>query len=640
MPIFTRPTRSIVSRLQGVFAAMVVAIAVACAVIGWQMVLLRDTKIAVFDEALPSIVATLTISRISDEAIALTDRTAASRTPDGLDRAREDFARLAGNIDRAVAEIATAAFPDPLSANVEALFSRTGDKIARLLDLQARILAAEARFDDLDMQRIALQETHRTETESLLLEVGSGALDLLSRPEIGRTDLIERFSYLSTLSELDVEIQRIFDRTDLVASLADRAAIAAIDQEIAASLRQVSQTLLSLPDPAMRARLAGDTAMLEGVVRGPGGLLETARTLVSLREERDILIQQEVASARLLNAALTEYAAASEAAIAPAGQAVSAATARMILVASVIVAAVLLPILALNRFVLKRQMGDRMQKLAEAVDRIADGNLDTRIGVDGKDEIAAIADGARIFRQNARDLIRSNADLERFAYVASHDLRSPLKAIRDLATWTLEDGSELSEDSRANLSLILQRVDRLSRLSQDLLVYARLGTETSKLNLFDPEALVADVADIANPDATFRILTEVTAGPVIGPETPIRQILLNLIGNAIKHHDGPPGNIAVKLGVADDRLRIRVEDDGPGIDPAFQERIFQPFQTLKSRDVVEGSGMGLAIVARLVEAYGGRISVVSDPATGRGTTFLLELPVSVLNGDHPLEAAA
>ena len=108
--------------------------------------------------------------------------------------------------------------------------------------------------------------------------------------------------------------------------------------------------------------------------------------------------------------------------------------------------------------------------------------------------------------------------------------------------------------------------------------------------------------------------------------TPLRQIILNLLGNSIKHHDRRDGEVAVELRPGGGRLSFTVRDDGPGIEKAYHDKIFHLFQTLKPRDEVEGSGLGLAIIRKSVEFYGGTVRVESDPTVGRGTSFIFDLP--------------
>lgn len=218
------------------------------------------------------------------------------------------------------------------------------------------------------------------------------------------------------------------------------------------------------------------------------------------------------------------------------------------------------------------------------------------------------------------ELERRNRDLDQFAYVASHDLRSPLEAIEKLAAWVIDDASErLPEGSRRHLELIGQRAQRLKNLLDDLLQYARAGRQGGELGQVDTGELVAQIVSDLNPPPGFEI--SVADGmPVIETlRTPLRHIFQNLIGNAIKHHDRTGGLIEIGYSEEADCYTFWVRDDGPGIDPAYHDRIFGMFETLRPRDEVEGSGMGLAIIRKLVDAYGGDITLESAP--GAGATF-------------------
>ncbi len=225
-----------------------------------------------------------------------------------------------------------------------------------------------------------------------------------------------------------------------------------------------------------------------------------------------------------------------------------------------------------------------------------------------------------LIRSN-EDLARSNADLEQFAYVASHDLKAPLRAIDKLAQFIDEDSfDDLSEDSRSNIRLLRGRVGRLDSLLAGLLRYAQTGRDEKQTVPFDTGALVREVVDLLNPPASIRIdisknLPQITSNP-----TPLQQIFHNLIGNAIKHHDQDDGTIKIICRESDSHLEFQVSDDGPGISEKYHGKIFQMFQTLKRRDEVEGSGIGLAVVEKLVRNNGGEITVKSS-AGERGTTF-------------------
>ena len=217
----------------------------------------------------------------------------------------------------------------------------------------------------------------------------------------------------------------------------------------------------------------------------------------------------------------------------------------------------------------------------------------------------------------AADLARSNDELEQFAYVASHDLKAPLRGIENLVTWIEEDLGALVEGGvRTNMDLLRSRVRRLDSLLDDLLAYSRAGRTDSTDERVDTGALVAELASLVGPPAGFRIEAAPDMPAIVTPRAPLTQVLQNLIGNAIKHHDHTAtGHVWVRAERCESETCFTVEDDGPGVPGQFRERVFGMFQTLRPRDEVEGSGMGLAIVKKLVERRGGTIRLASRDAT-------------------------
>ncbi|MCE7901639.1 MAG: PAS domain S-box protein [Gammaproteobacteria bacterium PRO9] len=223
-------------------------------------------------------------------------------------------------------------------------------------------------------------------------------------------------------------------------------------------------------------------------------------------------------------------------------------------------------------------------------------------------------------RQSA-ELARSNHDLEQFAYVASHDLKAPLRAIDVLVEWLEEDlASYTGGEVRQNLGLLKQRTGRLHRLLDDLLAYSRTGRKPGDTGEVDTRQLVEDLFVLLAPPDTMTLVADQSLPVMHAHYAPLEQVLRNLINNAIKHHPSRDGAIRVHAQDKGDEVLFAVEDDGAGIPDEFAEKVFQMFQTLKPRDEVEGSGMGLAIVKRIVEWQGGRIWLHGGPG-GRGAVF-------------------
>ena len=220
-------------------------------------------------------------------------------------------------------------------------------------------------------------------------------------------------------------------------------------------------------------------------------------------------------------------------------------------------------------------------------------------------------------------LKKSNSDLDEFAYIASHDLKAPLNAIKRLVSWIEEDASEvLSGDSLEHFGMIKNRINRMNMLLKDLLDYSRVGKNDGlpqKLNLQETAKHCFELLDLP---ASFVI--DVDDIDLVLPKLPLELALTNLMSNSIKHHHKKSGHIKIQCKDLKHDYQISVTDDGPGIDPSLHGKIFKKFQTLKPRDEVEGSGLGLSIVEKALAIHSGKISVISD--IGKGSTFIITWP--------------
>ena len=224
--------------------------------------------------------------------------------------------------------------------------------------------------------------------------------------------------------------------------------------------------------------------------------------------------------------------------------------------------------------------------------------------------------------QQQRELERSNADLEEFAYAASHDLKAPLRAISHLVQWISEDiEAAASAETLDNLKTLRGRVTRLQTLLDGLLAYSRVGRAHAAIEAVDIAEVVDDIVAMLAPPPGFVVACEGEMMVLRTHRMPIQLVLENLISNGLKHHDRTEGRITVAMRVVDGMAEFRVSDDGPGIAPRFHDRIFVIFQTLASRDDVETSGIGLAIVKKQVQGHGGQIRLESAPPA-RGTSFV------------------
>jgi len=224
------------------------------------------------------------------------------------------------------------------------------------------------------------------------------------------------------------------------------------------------------------------------------------------------------------------------------------------------------------------------------------------------------------------ELERSNRELEQFAYIASHDLRSPLNAIYNLSSWIMEDAAPLlPAPSLKHLEQLRGRILRLERLLTDLLTYAQATPNEGTIERVNSTAVIKDMVELLAPPSGFQIEIKGELPEILTHRTPLELVFRNLISNTIKHHHQPAkGNVWISAEDQGDFIAFRIGDNGPGIDAIHHERIFGLFQRLKSRDQTDGSGIGLSLVKKTVEHYGGRIQV--EATVEPGTTFCFTWP--------------
>lgn len=233
----------------------------------------------------------------------------------------------------------------------------------------------------------------------------------------------------------------------------------------------------------------------------------------------------------------------------------------------------------------------------------------------------------KLDRQN-RQLARSNADLDEFASIASHDLRAPLRAVNNLSQWLEEDlADHLTEQTRQQMALMRDRVRRMAQMIDDLLKYAQASRPRGDAGTVNTAKLVADILLLLDPPRGFSIDVDGQLPTFKTVKAALSEVLMNLIGNAIKHHDREDGCIRVAACDEGQWYRFAVSDDGPGIAPQYHDRVFELFRTVRSDEDAASTGLGLALVRKLVERYGGQVGLDSKP--GRGSTFFFTWPKSI-----------
>lgn len=230
----------------------------------------------------------------------------------------------------------------------------------------------------------------------------------------------------------------------------------------------------------------------------------------------------------------------------------------------------------------------------------------------------------------AADLEKINKELDQFAYIVSHDLKAPLRAMYLLSEWTAEDVQAGNTSTiESNLKTIQQRAMRMETLIEGILEYSRIGKQNLQNEEFNCDELIGQVLDSLSADKKFTLIAQPGIGKITGKRTLLFQVFSNLVVNAIKYHDKPSGKIEITFTQSGDWIEFKVSDDGAGIEPVYHQKIFGIFQRLDHDEKIEGTGLGLSLVKKIVEGEGGEIRVES--ALGKGSAFFFTWPRRIRN---------
>jgi signal transduction histidine kinase len=266
--------------------------------------------------------------------------------------------------------------------------------------------------------------------------------------------------------------------------------------------------------------------------------------------------------------------------------------------------------------------------MVHLADEISQGKFE-KIEDTQNDELTALSSSLNLMSyrldKSFSELERKNKELDQFAYVVSHDLKAPLRGMYNIFHWIEEDlSNELSDQMKKYLNMMGGRIRRLESLISGMLEYARIGRVNNlPLEETNVKELLNEIGEMIVPqDFTFEVDDNM---PVFYTQRiRLQQVFTNLVSNAVKYHGGVKGHIKVSCHEEENYFQFSVSDNGIGIAAEYHEKIFVIFQTLREKNEQESTGVGLAIVKKIIEDQKGTIEVFSE--AGSGTTFVFNWP--------------
>jgi len=275
------------------------------------------------------------------------------------------------------------------------------------------------------------------------------------------------------------------------------------------------------------------------------------------------------------------------------------------------------------------RISTRIMGMVRMANEIAAGNYEVHTKESGRDELSLLARSlnhmANVLKENITLLKRKNQELDQFAHIVSHDLKAPLRGIDNVVSWIEEDhGTEISPKLMEYVQIIKGRLVRTENLIHGILSYARIGKEKQEKEDVDLNQLVDEISEALITKSGIKLIISSKLPKLFTEKLPLLQIFSNLIDNAVKHHDKRNGLIKVYHQEHFSHYKFFVEDNGPGISKNYHNKIFVIFQTLQERDMVESTGVGLAIVKKILDDRNQKIDIISD--AGKGAIFSFTWP--------------
>lgn len=628
----------VVKKLRLVFFVILAILSIAFLIGGRQLANLSVTQNQAINYAVPALVYS---QEIATQLVRFSEISTELRSQNSYETIKEKQSELdsVSNYIQEILEQVESRFGDSYIEleKIEAEFNLLNNIRQGLVAKKLTIQKSKTEIERLSRQLANLRERFETSLEPALLHSMTqyeATLAHLSTAQHQsavndnlRTTLQSQGEQQFDLTELTFRVANLLERAETISETSDSKMLNELRALLEYKSLGVSHLLINLEDEVLRNYLAKLTKELRSLCLDEHGILAASMTLSKNQE----FFQQLMADQVRLIARITKFIQSNVRTQQAQTLESTADFYETLRTTKSTLLGLSLTILAITVFVVRnvveKQLNRRMTTLTESVNAIAEGNVEHPVAIDGKDEIGQMAKALEVFKATDRDLRRSNRELEQFAYAASHDLKSPLTSIKTLAGWIEEDADGLSEEAKENLDLLIRRIDRLATLQNDLLEFAKAGHSEEHIETLNIQEMIHSLCELLGAKSHFEITVLPQEPMVIRTNAvPLRQVMLNLINNAIKHHDKPNGVITITANLKHERLLFEIEDDGPGIDPQYHKEVFGLFTTLAPKDKVEGSGLGLSLVQKLVERYNGSISIES-PSGARGCIFRCAWPV-------------
>lgn len=638
-----RPQRfGVAAKLRNAYIGISLLSLLAAAVGLLSLHTIQNAQEAVLDRSVP---AMLDAQRVAKEGLAIIEATSA--LIEAGDNAA--FESETARIEVAVTELRRLLTRLKTFGAQSGQLARIGgalESILQNLDVLGALIAA--REETLSQSAFAADEARRSmevviaalqpeiiDASDRVLDRSDLIKDLLSGEGVDREAAREAFVDLSevdyfaveTLVGMRFQARSLRDKVSRLLLTTEPVELAALRNDLDLELRGMARAALEIERAAVKAQVADSLQTFRVRLQGADNLFDQRQRLFWINERLDQVSTENREASDLLSSHVEGLQQQTDRLIQRSqAEARNTVVLGRVMLVTIALAALVAAIWVVRRYVM-RDVAARTLRLAQITRELARGKLKVEVDVEGDDELGEMADAVRVFKANATELRRSNAELEQFAYAASHDLQEPLRMVSSF-TELLQQRYQGRLDSEADEFIGYARdgAVRMQAMINGLLDYSKAGGAESDREKVD-SGKAADAALVNLQAALSESGASVELGDlprVLASRTQLVNLFQNLIGNAIKYRRrGVVPEVRVEAARAEGMWRFTVADNGIGIAANHGDEVFKIFKRLHGRHEFEGSGLGLSICQRIVEVHGGRIWLDSEPGVGSRFSFTL-----------------
>lgn len=604
------------------------------------------SQVTLSNNSIPALSEVGHLSRVAVNIIQQSQTMSIASSLEGLNKQMEDTSLLFESLLAYLDEIKSYGLSDELAVELEAILEKLRKNVVELYELVSEKLVYEKKLAyEISIMKVSI-ETIEDKAALMKINADSNLLDKLNEFEssslnYSNSQYQEELYNLELISSVIIRSGELRKDLNAIDNSVNSDAVFLIQQAFNHSLRKIVRTIVQSKNIVFGQDIKNNIAKLIEFGQDSPDIFDYRKNIISIVDRLEMITQENIVYTQKLNTAVLSLAneVRFEAESSSVDLHNTIVTSRNTLYVITILALIVSLLISWG-FIYKRIVV-KLSELSSVTKKLSNNDFEFDMDINGKDELSDIAIALESLREhsikrismnkalhnNSLKLQQSNEDLSQFAYIASHDLQEPLRMVGSYVQLLQSKyGNQLDKDAITYIDFAVDGCVRMRNLIEGLLEYSRVDSSDEEFKEVDCNSLLEEVIqdlsvsiNESSADIIYDSLPKVYAVP-----SQLKMVFSNFINNAIKYCENTIPRVEIKAMLVNDKMRFSITDNGIGIKPQYQKKIFIIFKRLHSRAEYSGTGIGLSICKKIIERHGGEVSLES--AYGVGTTFFFTLP--------------